>query len=42
MRAPELKVCAFDPNYRRCIQLKYSDFDIIKLWNEEMGILNYN
>ena len=41
MCANELKVSMFDINYRRCLQLKYSDFDLIKLWNEQMGKLTY-
>ena len=41
MSSSQLKISAFNPNYRKCIQLKYSDFNLVKLWNEKLGILKY-
>ena len=41
MNASWLKASMFDPNQRRCIQLNYSDFDLNKLWKDEMGKLKY-
>jgi DNA gyrase/topoisomerase IV subunit B len=39
MSADEIYYCAFEQNTRRAIRLEYEDFDINKLWKDELGIL---
>ena len=39
MDPPELYHSAIDESTRRCLQLKWEEFDIEKLWREELGIL---
>lgn len=41
MMPNQLKESAFNNNVRRCLQLKWEDFDLLKLWNDEMGKLVY-
>ena len=35
----ELYEASINPLTRKCIQLKYSDFDLINLWENELGNL---
>ena len=39
MDADELYHSAIDETTRHCLQLRWDDFDLEKLWREELGIL---
>lgn len=39
MDPPELYHSAIDESTRKCLQLKWEDFDLERLWQEKLGIL---